>query len=146
MSVDERVATDIIETLKDGQKGFTQAADKLENEATPATIQALRGFAQQRAGFAADLEAMAAHYGDDIDEDGSLAAAAHRGWMALKDALTGSDASAVLKACVNGEEHAVSEYEKALTEDISDGLRTKLEAQLADVRNAHTEIAAMANA
>ena len=47
----------------------------------------------------------------------------HRGWLSLKDALTGDDAGAVLKAAATGEDHAVSEYEKALEMDLSAGFR-----------------------
>lgn len=144
MSTDEKVTADIVQTLKDGEHGYAQAADQLADSAPSATVQRLREFSQQRASFAAELDQMAAAYGDDIDESGSLAAAGHRGWMKLKDALTGSDSTAVLGACETGDEHAVTEYEKALDEDISEGLRTVLSRQLHDIRAAHATVSALA--
>ena len=72
---------------------------------------------------------MAKAYGDQIDKSGSVAAALHRGWMSLKDAVTKSDTKAILEVAKQGEDHAVTEYEKALGEDISDGLRIVLQRQ-----------------
>lgn len=85
-------------------------------------------FAEQRREFSAELRGMAETYGDAIDEGGSAAAAVHRGWIALKDALTGADPKPVLRAALQGEEHAISEYEKALEEDLSPSLRTVVAA------------------
>ena len=85
-------------------------------------------------------------YGDDVDESGSVAATVHRGWIALKDALTGDDASGVLGAAVTGEDHAVSEYEKALEEDdLSDGFRAVVQQQHAAIVTARDEVKALQN-
>lgn len=144
MSTDETITTDLIETLKDGKAGFEQAADAVaESDASLATM--LRELSAQRAGFSAELQRLAAAYGDRIDEDGSTAAALHRGWMSLKDAVTGSDTDAVLKAALTGEDHAVSEYEKALDADISPNLRTVVQRQFADVRAARDRVAQIAD-
>jgi uncharacterized protein (TIGR02284 family) len=84
---------------------------------------------------------MAGAYGDKITESGSAAAALHRGWMALKDALSGSDAQGVLDAAEQGEDHAVSEYERALDNtEISIDLRNVIERQYAAVQAAHDEV------
>lgn len=139
MSVDEKVTAELVETLRDGEAGYERAADRLRDE--DATLaQTLRDLSAQRAGFAAELQTMAAAYGDHVDEDGTVAGALHRGWIALKDAVTGNDTSAVLKAVVTGEDHAISEYEKALEEDISADLRQVAERQLADIRAARDRI------
>ena len=67
----------------------------------------------------------------------------HRGWISLKDALTGSSPDAVLKAAQTGEDHAVSEYQKALDADLSDGLRTVVDRQYQDVVAARDEVATL---
>ena len=69
-----------------------------------------------------------------------MAAKAHRGWMALKDALTGSKPDGVIDACVSGEDHAVSEYEGALGQDLSEGLRTVVQRQLGEIQAARAEL------
>ncbi len=115
MSDDEKVAKDLVETLKDGERGFAscrrEAAGQRPSRSGPRTLQRL---SEQRAGFRREIVALGHAYGDDVDESGSAVAALHRGWISLKDALTGDDAGSVLGAAVTGEDHAVSEYEKAL--------------------------------
>lgn len=143
MSTDKRVTKDLIETLEDGRKGFEQGAEMLTDSTRPEWAATFRQFAEQRARFSAELDTMAESYGDDIDESGSFAATVHRGWMSLKDALSGSDPDGVLDVAEQGEDHAVSEYEKALAEDISAGLRTVVERQLGEIRQAHDTVRAL---
>jgi uncharacterized protein (TIGR02284 family) len=64
----------------------------------------------------------------------------------LKDALTGDDAAAVLKAAVTGEDHAVSEYDDALEMDLSAGFRDVVVRQRAAVVAARDEVKALQNA
>ncbi|MGB3737177.1 MAG: PA2169 family four-helix-bundle protein [Ilumatobacter sp.] len=146
MSNDRNVTKNLIQTLEDGQKGFTDAAEKLSESDRPHLATKFRDLADQRARFSSELETMAAAYGDDIDEDGSLIAAAHRGWMSLKDALAGSDPDGVIEAAEQGEDHAVSEYSKALDEDISPDLRQTVQRQLTDIEQAHAEVKRMKDA
>ncbi len=140
MSTDEAVTKDLIETLADGEEGFSKGADKLAESNSPELAASFRTFSQQRAGFCAELRSMAADYGDQINESGSIAAAVHRGWLSLKDALSGSDPKGVLDAAEQGEDHAVKTYEKALDADISDGLRTVVQRQFVDVKAAHDTV------
>lgn len=139
-STDAKVTQDLIETLVDGQNGYTQAADKMSGDERPDLAARFRDLASERQQMADDLRSMAGRYGDHVDSDGSALAGIHRGWMGLKDALTGTDADAVINAAINGEEHAVSEFEKALDEDVSAGLRSKIETQLASIRAAKQEL------
>ena len=140
MSTDESTTKDLIETLRDGEKGFAQAAEKLGSTDRAYLAIQFQRYSEQRGNFANELEQMASRYGDDIDESGSVAAAVHRGWMSLKDAMTGSSASGVLDAAEQGEDHAVSEYEKALEADISPELRAVVTRQFADVKRTHDEV------
>lgn len=140
MSIDARVTKSIMKTLEDGRQGFEKAAERLESSDEAELARQFRTFATQRAEFSSALETMAKQYGDDIDEDGSVAGALHRGWLTVKDALSGSDASGVLEAAEQGEDHAVEQYEKGLKEDISDGLRTVLERQFTEVKAAHDTV------
>ena len=91
MSNDARVTKNIVELLEDGKKGFAHAADKLADSNRADLAPMFREFSEQRAGFAAELTAMAAAYGDEVEEHGSVKGKIHRGWMAVKDALSGSD-------------------------------------------------------
>jgi len=146
MSADEKVAKELVETLKDGRTGFASAAEKLRDSDRPEVAATLQRLSEQRAAFARDIVALGHEYGEDVDESGTVTAAFHRGWLSLKDALTGDDPSGVLGAAVTGEDHAVSEYEKALGEDLSDGFRTVVQQQHAAVVAARDEVKALQQA
>ena len=146
MSADEKVAKELVETLKDGRTGFASAAEKLRDSDRPEVAATLQRLSEQRAAFVRDIVALGHEYGDDVDESGTVAASLHRGWLSLKDALTGDDPSGVLGAAVTGEDHAVSEYEKALEQDLSDGFRTVVQQQHAAVVAARDEVKALQQA
>lgn len=140
MSVDEEVAHDVVGTLRDGQKGYDSAADRLGNEAPPMVLKNLKEVAAQRGKFADDIVAIAASYGDDVREDGSVAAAFHRGWMAIKDGVTGADIGAVVNVCIDGDEHALEVYSESLAKD---GLSPEFAALLRDQQSAILETVAV---
>lgn len=146
MSTDKKTTKDLIQTLRDGEKGFAQAAERLADTDRADLAPKFTEFSRQRARLAAELELMAERYGDDIDEDGSALATAHRGWMAVKDAFSGSDPDGVLDVAEQGEDHAVSEYEKALNANISAELRTVVQRQLGEIRAAHNAVRALRDA
>ena len=86
MSDDAKVAKDLVETLKDGERGFAAAAEKLRDSDRAQWATTLDRLAEQRIGFRREIVAMGHDYGDDVDESGSAAAALDRGWISLKDA------------------------------------------------------------
>ena len=145
-STDEKVTKDLIQTLEDGHKGFAEAAEKLMDSDRADLVTRMTTYSNQRLTFANELRSMAGAYGDTIEESGSMAGTVHRGWMALKDAVTGSGPDSVIKTAEQGEDHAVSEYEKALAEDISSDLRTTINRQFGDVKAAHDDIRALKDA
>lgn len=140
------VLEDLIETLEDGRKGFEQAAERLETSDDPALAIDLRRYAQQRADFSIELRSVAAQHGYEIDDEGSMGGALHRGWITLKDALTGDDPTAVLGAAETGEDHAVTEFEEALEKDLPADVRSIVERQAMAVRRAHDEVKALRDA
>jgi len=140
VSVDKYVTEDLMELLQDSIDGLTAAADMLAETGRSDLAARFRGFGAQRARFYTELEALAAAYGDDIEESGSTRASVHRVWMSVNDTLSGSDPAGVLEAAVVGEEHAASTYAHAMEQDISLGLREVLERQFPEIRKAHVEV------
>lgn len=146
MSTDKNVASDLMQTLEDGKDGFAKAAGLVE-QSSPEIRDTFLRLSQQRSSFYDELHTMAEDYGDPIEASGTIAAAFHRGWMTLKDAVSGADPSGVLDAAVQGEAHAVKSYETALeSSDLSSGLRLVLERQRDDVLTAYIEVKALRDA
>ncbi len=146
MSTDERVTKNLIETLEDGKEGFAKAAERLVDTDRADLCNQFRELSVQRDTMAQELRGLAAAYGDSIGESGSLAGAAHRGWMAVKDVFSGSQADGVLDAAEQGEDHAVAEFERALELELSEGLRAVVQRQYGEVTAAHDWVRELRNA
>jgi uncharacterized protein (TIGR02284 family) len=129
----------LIETLKDGQEGFKQAADAVKDS----TLKSLfGGYSLQRSRFAGELQAEARQMGEPEPEDGSSASGAmHRAWINLKSAVTSGDDHAVLAECERGEDSAVKEYQEAMAgDDLSAPVREIVSRQYREVKSAHDRI------
>lgn len=141
----ESTIKDLVQTLEDGRKGFADAADKLATDGNAQLAGEFQQFAEQRQRFSAELRTVATANGVVLEEDGSIAGAVHRGWIALKDALTGDDATAIAAAAKSGEDHAVSEYEKALDGDsLPSDVSTLVKRQAEEIRTVRDRVAALA--
>lgn len=146
MSDDEKAAKELVETLRDGEKGYATLAERVQDGEHAEWAGTLRRLSEQRAEFAREIVALGHEYGDDVDESGTATAALHRGWLALKDAVTGDDPGAALGAAVTGEDHAVTEYDKALEKDLSEGFRSVVERQRSAIQAARDEVKALQQA
>ena len=83
----------LIETCKDGQEGFKEAAEGVERSDLKSLF---FEFAQQRAQFAGELQTLVQSLGGDPENTGSIAGSLHRGWINIKSAVTGKDEAAIL--------------------------------------------------
>lgn len=146
MSNDAAVTKELIETLQDGSDGFASGAEKLEKDGEAGLAATFRELGTQRAALIAELQEIAASYGDQISDSGSVAAKVHRGWMAVKDAIAGSDPDGVLDAAAQGEDHAVSEFDEAVDADISPEFKAQVQRMAAQVRAARDQVKALQQA
>ncbi len=133
----------LIETCKDGQEGFQQAAEGVKNS----ELKTLFGtYAQQRAGFAGELQTEVRNLGGDPEKTSSTAGALHRGWINIKSAITGQDESAIIAECERGEDSAVSNYQDAIKGELPANIREVVERQFAQVKQAHDRIRSLERA
>ena len=143
MNTDASTTQDILQVLEDGKEGFAKGAEKLDGSVRPELAATFRILSDQRATFESELRGLAEKYHDELRVSGTVAGTLHRGWMAIKDALSGDDPSGVLDVAEQGEDHAVAAYEKALTQDLSPELRGVLERQAREVKAAHDQVRGM---
>ena len=128
----------LIETLKDGQEGFKQAADGVED---PNLKSLFREYSQQRSRFAAELQSQARSLGETEPEKSSSAAGAmHRAWINIKSAVTSGDDRAILNECERGEDSAVEEFRKAMEDNLTSPLREIVSRQYDEVKSGHDRI------
>lgn len=142
----ESTIKDLVQTLEDGRKGFADAAKKLADDGNTELAAEFHRFAQQRQQFSAELRTAAHTHGIQFDEEGSIAGALHRGWIALKDAMTGDDPAAIVNAALTGEDHAVSEYDEALGGgSLPSDVSTLVKRQAEEIRTVRDRVATLAS-
>ncbi len=147
MAIDETdvisTLNNLIETCKDGQNGFQTAAEGVKNSELKTLFHT---YSQQRAQFAGELQAEVRRLGGDPEKTGSIAATLHRGWIDIKSAVTGEDENAVISECERGEDSAVRNYQDAINAGLPGDVRSIVERQYTQVKEAHDRIRALERA
>jgi len=131
------IMNDLIETCRDGEKGFAAAAERAER---PDLKQLFNSLSSQRATFTHELEIQVERFGGTPADMGHIAGAAHRGWIAVKSAVASDDDGAILDECERGEDYAKKAYADALAKPLTDDVRPLVARQAADVRVAHDRV------
>jgi len=139
---DEIISTlnNLIETCKDGQEGFKQAAEGVERSDLKSLF---FEFSQQRAHFAGELQSIVQTLGGDPETSGSTAGALHRGWINIKSAVTGKDEKAVLNECERGEDSAKKSYKDALEDSLPSYIAEVIRNQYDSIKMAHDRVKAL---
>ena len=130
----------LIETCKDGQEGFTSAAEGIERSDLKSLFYE---FAQQRSQFAGELQSLVRSLGGDPEDSGSVAGSLHRGWINIKSAVMGKDEAAILNECERGEDVAKNAYKEALDEGLPANVIDTVQSQYTAVVSAHDRIKAL---
>ena len=144
MKKETTVLNNLIETLKDGQEGFKQAAESVSD---PKLKSLFSDYSDQRSRFATALQSEARRHGETEPETSSSAAGAlHRGWINLKSAITGGNEHTILAECERGEDSAVEEYKKALESGLSPSAQELVSSQFAEIKAAHDRIRSLRDA
>ncbi|HVF56909.1 MAG TPA: PA2169 family four-helix-bundle protein [Pyrinomonadaceae bacterium] len=133
----------LIETCKDGQNGFQTAAEGITNGELKTLFHV---YAQQRSQFAGELQDEVRRLGGDPENAGSVAATLHRGWINIKSTVTGQNEGSILSECERGEDAAVGNYRAALETDMPANIRSIVERQFTQVKDAHDRIRSLERA
>ncbi len=127
---------DLIETCRNGERGFRAAAERVDN---PAVRSLFTDYSSERQRFASELQEEVRRLGGNPKQGDTIAGELHRTWMEVKDDLGGSDATIISEA-ERGEDVAVSTYRKALDHDLPVSSRHIVERQYEEVRQAHDRV------
>ena len=127
----------LIETCRDGQYGFKEAAEGVERTDLKTLFYE---FSQQRADFAGVLQGLVRSLGGEPEEGGSISGAVHRSWIDIKSAVTGRDEAAILNECERGEDYAKDAYRTALEASLPANVKDVLSQQAQAVQAAHNRV------
>jgi len=128
------ILNNLIETCKDSQQGFREAAEKI-NDGQIRTL--FLKYSVQRSEFAGELQAEVTRIGGEPVKSGSTAGAIHRGWMDLKAAFTGDNKHAILVEAERGEDAAVKNYREALGKELPSDIHDIVRTQLREINQTH---------
>ena len=131
------ILNDLIETSKDGEKGFRTSAEDTRNGELKSVFVAR---AQDCAKAAADLQQLVTRLGGNPESGGSVAGAVHRGWVNLKSSVTDRSDLAILEECERGEDVAKARYKKALEADLPDDIRDIVQHQYDGAVRNHDQV------
>jgi uncharacterized protein (TIGR02284 family) len=139
LRTDEIISTlnELIETCKDGERGFREAAEAIDE---PRLRSLFDQYSQQRSEFARELQFEVTSLGGSPERSGSMAGAMHRGWINLKSAVTGKDRKAIIAEAERGEDIAVKTYREALARGLPDDLASIIERQYRRILEAHDTV------
>jgi uncharacterized protein (TIGR02284 family) len=136
----ESVLKDVIERLIDGQEGFKEIGEKLQDETLKRYFLAE---SLKRASFKGDLEDVLIKSGvhDAFKETGSVSGAIHRTWGDLKAKMGGGDHT-LLETAEQGEDAAKKAYADALKHDLPLPVHQLLSTQAAHIQTSHDYVKA----
>lgn len=137
------VLNDLIETSKDGEKGFRECAEDLKRADLKTTMMQR---SQDCASAVAELQQLVRSLGGDPETSGSVAGDLHRRWVDLKSMVTGKDDKAILNECERGEDVAMKSYRKALDKDLPAEIRVVVQRQFQGVQRNHDQVKALRDA
>lgn len=131
------VLNNLIETCKDGETGFKDAADEVKSPELKAKF---NEYAQQRGEMAHELQTLVRGLGGDPETSGSTSGSMHRGWLNVKGAIAGKDDRSILEEAERGEDSAKSAYENALNEPLPSDAIPVVQQQAGRIRRAHDDV------
>ena len=134
------VLNELIETSKDGEKGFQKAAhDTTSSELRSMFTQG----AQRCAQGARELQGLVQQLGGEPDASGSVSGALHRGWINVKEAISRRDDKAILDEVERGEDYAKEAYRKALDANLPANVMSVVQRQYQGVLANHDKVKAL---
>ena len=134
------VLNHLIEINYDGREGYRTAAEAIDNEEYQALFEE---YAEQRAHFISELNALVNRFGSQPVDEGNLSGLFHRAWIDIKAAVTAGDPGAIMAECDRSEETALQAYQEAMAADMTEEAKEVVRRQMSAVRLAHERVHAL---
>ncbi|MEM5389534.1 PA2169 family four-helix-bundle protein [Paraburkholderia phymatum] len=131
---------ELIETSKDGERGFMKAAEEVRHASLN---DALLESAELCSRDARELQDLVSELGGRPKSDGSVAGVLHRGWLGLKSAVGGRTDHAILDDCEKDEDAAEKRFHDALEQDLPADVNAVVERLYQGVAQDHDRIRAV---
>lgn len=138
---DVTVLNTLIRTTIDSARGF---ADASEEDSNARHSQFFGEMASERSQVVMQLQTQVTALGGEPEDSSSFTAAAHRGFMDLKQAVMGNSDEAIVEEVERGEDYLKAKYEAALQDgELSPETRQVIQQAYQSVRKGHDRASAM---
>jgi len=128
----------LIATTLDSVDGYTEAAKETKNTSFTTLF---TGLATGRRDLASHLQQEVTSLGGTPEDDGTVAASAHRVFLNLKAVVTGHDDKAIINEVEAGEDHIKAKFEDAMGDrELSPAVLGVIETAYDSVKAGHDEI------
>ena len=125
----------LIATTIDSINGYQESADAVTN---PQFRELFQELSRDRQQVLPKLQAAVAQMGGNPEDDGTTLAAAHRVFVDLKSAVTGTDDKSVINEVERGEDYIKEKFETALQNaDLSPEARQVVQSAYGTVQRGH---------
>ena len=140
-SKDTTTLNTLIATLLDSVDGYTKSAHDVKDRDLADRFNAR---ARERQSAVAGLQAAVARLGGKPEDDGTLLAGAHRAFIDLKEAVTGTDDQAIINEIERGEDYLRGKFEAALKNvDLAPEARSAVDQAWTSVKAGHDEMSGL---
>lgn len=130
----------LIETSRDGDKGFTACAEDAQDASLRAYFTVCATRCRQSVPL---LEELVTRHGGTPEQLGSILGSMNRAWLNLRAAISSNSDLAVLEECERAEDVALRAYRRALEQELPADARAVVKVQLDGVQENHDRVRAM---
>ena len=135
---DATILNTLIATLFDSIDGYEKSAGDIRD---PRIAQMFTSRAEERRRAVVGLQEAVRTAGGEPEDEGSTAGAAHRMFLNLKEAVTGTDDKAIVNEVERGEDYLKGKFEAALNDgDLTGETRAAVERCYQSVREGHDQM------
>ena len=127
----------LIETCKDGEYGFRTSAERVKSAQLR---QVFTSRAEECRQGATELQSTVTRLGGKPDTGSSATGTLHRGWVKLKEAISGDSDLAALEECERGEDAALERYRDAIKKGLPSDVATVVQRQYEGVKRNHHQV------
>jgi uncharacterized protein (TIGR02284 family) len=131
---EREVLNHLIESCRDGERGFITAAEHLSD---PNLRSLFMQLSAERARCAEELQPHARRLGGPAAADGSTVAALHRKWIDVKSALTHDHDRAIVVEAARGDGATVNAFKDAIAGSLPPDTRDIVERQYEAIQQEH---------
>ena len=131
------VLNDLIEVSKDGERGFLQSSENVDDPKLKAYF-LHRSHEVKQSVY--ELQALVRELGGKPEESASISGYLHRRWLDIKTAISSNDNLAVLNEVERGEDVALKAYKEAANKTLPAAANLLILRQLKGAQRNHDEV------